>query len=63
MSASVLDRARTGAAVRLSWLPRLGLFTLLFVCGVAVFFFGCNYYRVFPTNRNLAYEAASPSRS
>jgi hypothetical protein len=23
---------------------------------VAVFFFGCNYFRIFPTNKNLAYE-------
>ena len=26
------------------------------MCGVAVFLFGSNYFRIFPTNQNLAYE-------
>jgi uncharacterized protein len=56
MSASVLDRSRTEPSVRPSWFYRLGLFTLFFICGVAVFLFGANYYRIFPTNQNLAYE-------
>jgi membrane protease YdiL (CAAX protease family) len=56
MSANALDTSRTAPATRPSWLYRLGLFTLFLACGVAVFLFGCNYYRIFPTNRNLAYE-------
>jgi membrane protease YdiL (CAAX protease family) len=56
MAASARDLSQTELAVRSSWFHRLGLFTLFFVCGVAVFFFGCNYFRIFPTNSNLAYE-------
>ena len=50
MSVNALDLSRTEPAARPSWFYRLGLFTLLFVCGVAVFVFGCNYYRILPTN-------------
>lgn len=56
MSANALDLSRTEPAVRPSWFYRLGLFTLLLVCGIAIFVFGCNYYAIFPTNKNLAYE-------
>ncbi len=56
MSASALDLSRTELAFRSSWFYRLGLFMLLFACGAAVFLFGCNYYRILPTNQNLAYE-------
>jgi membrane protease YdiL (CAAX protease family) len=56
MSANVLDLSQTALATRQGWLHRLGLFTLFLACGVAVFLFGCNYFRIFPTNSNLAYE-------
>ncbi len=53
---SALDVSRAEPVTRPSGLYRLGLFTLLLACGVAVFLFGANYYRIFPTNKNLAYE-------
>jgi len=53
---SVLSSSRTEPAVRQKWFHRLGLFTLFLACGVAVFLLGCNTYRIFPTNKNLAYE-------
>jgi membrane protease YdiL (CAAX protease family) len=56
MSANALDLSRTEPAARPSWFYRPGLFTLFFACGIAVFVFGCNYFRIFPTNKNLAYE-------
>jgi membrane protease YdiL (CAAX protease family) len=55
-AASALDVSRTEPAIRSSRFYRLGLFALFFACGIAVFLFGCNYYRIFPTNKNLAYE-------
>ena len=56
MSANALDLFQTAPATRQGWFYRLGLFTLFLAFGVAVFLFGANYYRIFPTNRNLAYE-------
>jgi len=53
---SALYISRTEPPIRQGWFYRLGLFTLFFVCGIAVFLFGSNYYRIFPTNQNLAYE-------
>jgi membrane protease YdiL (CAAX protease family) len=38
-------------------LGRLGLAVLILLCGIATFFFGCNYFRLFPTNSNPVYEA------
>ena len=41
----------------IGWAQRLGLFFLFLMCGVAVFVFGSNYYEIFPTNRNIYYNA------
>jgi len=41
----------------LNRIQRSGLFTLFLLCGMAIFVFGSNYFTVFPTNRNLAYNA------
>jgi len=41
----------------IGWVQRLGLFFLFLMCGVAVFVFGSNYYEIFPTNRNIYYNA------
>ncbi len=35
---------------------RLGLFVLFLMAGLAILVFGSNYYTLFPTNRNLAYN-------
>ncbi len=35
---------------------RLGLFGVFLICGVAIFVFGSNYFTIFPTNKNLAYN-------
>ncbi len=35
---------------------RTGLFILFLICGLAVYIFGCNYFRIFPTNQNLTYN-------
>lgn len=35
---------------------RLGSFVVFLVCGVAIFVVGSNYFTIFPTNRNLAYN-------
>jgi membrane protease YdiL (CAAX protease family) len=40
-----------------SLLTRLGLFVLFLVCSLAIFLFGPNYYKLFPTNGNWVYAA------
>lgn len=35
---------------------RLGLFVLFLVCGLAILVFGSNYFSIFLTNKNLAYQ-------
>jgi amino acid permease len=32
------------------------LFVVFLICSLAVFVFGCNYFDIFPTNRNLNYQ-------
>ena len=39
-----------------SWLQRISLFLLFLICEAAIFIFGSYYYRIFPTNMNLAYN-------
>ena len=48
---------RKEAVEHIGWAQRLGLFFLFLMCGVAVFVFGSNYYEIFPTNRNIYYNA------
>jgi membrane protease YdiL (CAAX protease family) len=36
---------------------RVGLFILFLICSLAVFLFGSNYYKMFPTNGNWIYSA------
>lgn len=38
------------------WPQRLGLFTLFLLCGLAILLLGSNFYEIFPTNKNLAYN-------
>lgn len=33
------------------------LFVVFLICGLAIFVFGCNYYDIFTTNRNLTFQA------
>jgi membrane protease YdiL (CAAX protease family) len=53
-TASILVEARPAQAGNLVF--RTGLFVLFLICGVAIFVFGSNYFTVFPTNENLAYN-------
>ncbi len=45
------------AVMQTNWLQRSGLFILFLVCALAVHFFGSVYFTIFPTNRNLTYNA------
>ena len=36
---------------------RIGLFMLFLICALAIFVFGSNYYKAFPTNGNSSYSA------
>jgi membrane protease YdiL (CAAX protease family) len=50
---------RTGtleAGEQPTWAQRVVLFGAFLVCGLAIFLFGSNYFEIFPTNRNLAYN-------
>lgn len=38
---------------------KAGLFILILLCAIVVFILGANQYKVFPTNRNLVYEAGT----
>jgi membrane protease YdiL (CAAX protease family) len=40
-----------------NWTQRLGLFILFLICELAIVLFGSNYFDVFQTNKNLAYQA------
>lgn len=46
----------TEAPARLLFLRQAGLFCLFLAVGIAIFIFGCNYFKVFPTNQNPVYE-------
>ncbi|MCX5977803.1 MAG: CPBP family intramembrane metalloprotease [Coprothermobacterota bacterium] len=37
---------------------RSGLFVLFLICSLAIFLFGANYYKLFPTNGNILYAAS-----
>jgi membrane protease YdiL (CAAX protease family) len=39
-----------------SGVQRLALFVVFLICSLAIFVFGCNYFDIFPTNRNLNYQ-------
>lgn len=52
---SILGRKETVAPA--SWVQHLDGFVLFLLCGVAIFVFGSNYFAVFPTNKNLTYNA------
>jgi membrane protease YdiL (CAAX protease family) len=52
---SVLDQKEIVAPA--SWVKRLGLFVLILACSLAIFVFGSNYFLIFLTNKNLAYQA------
>lgn len=40
-----------------SWIQRLGLFIVFLIFELAIVLFGSNYFDVFQTNKNLAYQA------
>lgn len=54
-TASILLEDRPAPAGNLVF--RTGLFVLFLICGASIFVFGSNYFAVFPTNKNLAYNA------
>jgi membrane protease YdiL (CAAX protease family) len=41
-----------------NWTQRLGLFIVFLICELAIVLFGSNYFDVFQTNKNLAYQAS-----
>jgi membrane protease YdiL (CAAX protease family) len=43
---------------QMSWRSRLLLFVLFLICEFAIIIMGSNYFEVFPTNKNLAYNIA-----
>lgn len=43
-------------AIQINWIQRPGLFIVFLICGLAVLFLGSNFYKIFPTNRNLTYN-------
>ncbi|MBI5029779.1 MAG: CPBP family intramembrane metalloprotease [Chloroflexi bacterium] len=51
---AMLGRKETDAEARET--RRLVLFGVFLVCSLAIFVFGCNYFDIFPTNRNLNYQ-------
>jgi len=55
MNTRIVDTfpAKTGLS---DFARKSGLFALFLAIGIAVFIFGCNYYRVFPTNANPGFE-------
>jgi membrane protease YdiL (CAAX protease family) len=41
---------------QVNWVKRLILFVAFFICEVAIFILGSNYFKIFPTNKNLTYN-------
>jgi glucan phosphoethanolaminetransferase (alkaline phosphatase superfamily) len=41
-----------------NWTQRLGLFIVFLICELAIVLFGSNYFDVFQTNKNLAYQTS-----
>ncbi len=52
--ASILGRRENIAPA--SGIQRPVLFAVFLICGAAIFVFGSNYFTVFPTNQNPAYN-------
>jgi hypothetical protein len=49
--------------IQSNWIQRLGLFILFLIFELAIVLFGSNYFDVFQTNKNLAYQEPFLSRS
>ncbi len=58
MSTHVIQVSRKETAESASWEQQLGLFVVFLVCSLAINFFGAQYFAIFPTNRNIAYQAS-----
>jgi membrane protease YdiL (CAAX protease family) len=43
--------------IQSNWIQHLGLFIVFLICELAIVLFGSNYFDVFQTNKNLAYQA------
>ena len=48
-----LDGKKT---IQTRWMHRFGMSIVFLICGSAIFVFGSNYFDLFPTNKNLAYN-------
>ncbi len=44
------------AVLQTNWIQRSGLFIAFLICALAIHFFGSNFFAIFPTNNNLAYN-------
>ena len=44
--------------IQSNWIQHLGLFIVFLICELAIVLFGSNYFDVFQTNKNLAYQAS-----
>ena len=56
MSTQVAMLGRKEIVAPTNWVQRLVLFVVILICSLAIFVFGCNYFAVFPTNRNINYQ-------
>jgi membrane protease YdiL (CAAX protease family) len=56
MATQIARFGRREIAAHTNRAQRLGLFVGFLICGLAVFVFGCNYFDIFSTNRNLSYQ-------
>ncbi|MBM3127206.1 MAG: CPBP family intramembrane metalloprotease [Chloroflexi bacterium] len=56
MSAQVASLGRREITTPASGAQRLAWFVAFLMCGLAIFVFGCNYFDLFATNRNLNYQ-------
>jgi membrane protease YdiL (CAAX protease family) len=56
MNASITSVTLGREVPQTSRVHRAGLFAIFLVFGLAIFFFGCNYYEIFSTNRNIVYQ-------
>ncbi len=57
MSVQIASLALKETAAPANGVKRVVLFIVFLICGLAILVFGSNYFAIFPTNKNLAYQA------
>jgi membrane protease YdiL (CAAX protease family) len=53
---SVTSLDVTEPELNVNWAKRILLFAVFFICEMAIFILGSNYFDIFPTNKNLTYN-------